>query len=116
MIQVLRDLRELHVTQQGIIPDVTQQGIIPDVTQQGIIPDVTQQGDDGALMIGRAMRKRFGDGIVYRGRVTGKRTLDELLPAVEVYAISYEDGDSEELELFELTPLLYKRPPPDMMH
>lgn len=69
-------------------------------------------------LIGRAMRKRFADGIVYRGWVKSVRVWT--LPGnkkkitTELYKVAYEDGDSEELEPHELSPLLYMRTPEDM--
>ena len=98
-LQVIQLLRDLLAHKAVAVSAVTVSAVADTQEEE-------HNKDDPPTMIGLAMRKRFRDGIVYRGLVTGERTLDE---GVRVYKISYDDGDSEELERYELTPLLYKR-------
>ena len=99
--QSRRDLREQELQVIQLLRELLAHKEVSAVAVSAVAD--TREHDP---LIGRAMRKRFRDGILYRGLVTGERTLDK---GVRVYKISYDDGDSEELEQYELTPLLYKR-------
>lgn len=75
----------------------------------------SKTGARAGPLMGREVRKLFGDGKVYAGRVVRSRTLrrkdgvrdasGDLVLGV-LYRVEYEDGDCEEMELHELKDVL----------